>query len=350
MAHSDVMSWSLFRHGDVHDVLMDPDTFSNSSRHHAIPNALNGGEHTRYRHLLAPFFSSEAMAAFEPVCREIVVDASRQLTTGDAVNAITDLAEPVAYKSMVRFLGWPDAWWQRVQRWINGNQQATFARDRQTSKALAAEYESMVREALDAHRGHGADHDDVTSRLLQTELDGEDWTDDDIVDTLRNWVAGHGTVAGGIGILVFHLAGNQDLQQRLRNDPTLIPAAVDEILRSDGPLVSNRRTTTRDITIGGQSIPAGERLSLMWIAANRDPRAFEAPDAIQLDRDQTSNMLYGAGIHYCLGAPLARLEMQIAIEELLRHTSALSLPTPGEPSRETYPSNGIAELLVQASP
>lgn len=347
IAHSDAMSWSVFRHADVCAVLEDPDTYSNSSRHHAIPNALNGREHALARETLSPHFSAERMAATEPDCREIARDAIAALREADGGDAAALLADPVAIKTMCRFLGWPDATWARVRAWIHGNQRASFARDRDASRALAGEYEAIVREHLDAYRAGAGNPDDVTSHLIRTEIDGRRWTDDDIVATLRNWIAGHGTVAESIDIAVYHIARDANLQARLRDDPSLIPTAIDEILRADGPLVFNRRTTTRDVTLHGRSIAAGERLSLMWIAANRDPRAFEQPAEVQLDRDQAGNLLFGAGIHYCLGAPLARLELRVTIEELLAGTVEVTLASDHEPPREAYPSNGFREMPIR---
>lgn len=347
VAHSGAMNWSIFRHEDVNAVLMDPDVFSNSSRHHAIPNAMNGREHTIHRQLLEPYFSDARMAAIEPQCRAIAAEAARSLIGNDGVDAIASFAEPASIKMMCRFLGWPLDTWQRVRDWIHGNQQATFARDRVAAAALADEYTAIVMDALDARRRSPAAQDDVTSQLMATHVDGKPWTDVDIVDTLRNWIAGHGTVSAAIGIVLFHLADDQDLQRRLRAEPEVIPAAVDEILRSDGPLVSNRRTATRDVTISGRNISSGERLSLMWIAANRDPRAFDDPSTIEPGRNTEDNLLYGAGIHYCLGAPLARLEMRVAVEVLFDHTVGFSLVPDTTPGRDPYPSNGLTTLPIR---
>ncbi len=341
VSHSDAMDWSVFRHADVCAVLDDPDTYSNSSRYHAIPNALNGREHALAREALAPHFSTERMAATEPDCREIARDAIAALRDSGGGDAAALLADPVAIKTMCRFLGWPDATWARVRAWIHGNQRASFARDREAARALAAEYDAIVREHLVAHRAGSGDPDGVTSHLIRIQ------SDDEIVATLRNWIAGHGTVAESIDIVIYHLAHDTALQARLRDAPHLIPAAVDEILRADGPLVSNRRTTTRDVEIGGRKIAAGERLSLMWIAANRDPRAFDEPGEIRIDRDQSGNLLFGAGIHYCLGAPLAQLELRVAIEELLAGTAEVTLASDEEPPREPYPSNGFREMPIR---
>lgn len=346
VAHSDTMHWSLFRHADVVAALDDPETFINSSRHHAIPNAMNGPEHARHREILAAHFDGAMMAETEPRCRELALEAIRRVDSPGTMDAVADLAEPVALRTMCAFLGWPDETWIRVRDWIHGNRAATFKRDREAGRALAAEYTAMVIEALEDHRRRGIE-DDVTGRLMRTEVDGHQWTDQEIVATLRNWIAGHGTVAAALGIVIAHLAGDQALQQKLREHPELIPAAIDEIPRMDGPLVSNSRTTSRAVTIGDRAIAEGERLSLMWIAANRDPEAFDAQDDVRLDRDQGDNLLYGHGIHYCLGAPLARLELRVAVEELLANTSSFSLAEAGPLERETYPGNGFVSVPIQ---
>jgi cytochrome P450 len=347
VAHSQAMGWSLFRHADVCAALDDPETYTNSSRHHAIPNALNGPEHAAARRVLEPWFSDARMQVLEPACRGIAADAARALRDTAGGDAIARFAEPVAIMSMCRFLGWPTDTWERVRAWLHGNLQASFARDRDAAHALAAEYAAIVTDALDTRRDGRVDPGDVTSQLMRTETEGQRWTDADIIATLRNWIAGHGTVAAAIGIVVGHIAGDATLQARLRNDPALIPAAVDEILRVDGPLVSNRRTTTRPVAIDEQQIGAGEPVSLMWIAADRDPRAFDDPDAIRLDRDQSGNLLFGAGIHYCLGAPLARLELRVAVEELLAASTELTLATGEAPSRTPFPGNGYNTMPIR---
>jgi hypothetical protein len=164
---------------------------------------------------------------------------------------------------------------------------------------------------------------------------------------LRNWAAGHGTVAASLGIVVLHLAADQELQRRLRREPKLAATAIEEILRADGPLVANQRTTTRPVAIEDRTIGAEQRVSLNWIAANRDPRAFADPEAIRLDRDPAANLLFGAGIHFCLGAPLARLELRVAVEALLAKVSRFELQFADEPGRAVFPSDGLVELPLR---
>jgi cytochrome P450 len=117
------------------------------------------------------------------------------------------------------------------------------------------------------------------------------------------------------------------------------------MLRVDDPLVANRRTATSDVRIGDRTIAAGENLALMWIAANRDPRAFDEPTEVRLDRDMSGSMVWGQGIHLCLGAPMARLQLRVALEELLARTSQVAVA--GDVRRSVYPSDGLAEFSLR---
>ena len=120
-------------------------------------------------------------------------------------------------------------------------------------------------------------------------------------------------------------------------------------MRVDGPLVANRRTTTREVEIQGQIIPKGENLTLMWIAANRDPRIFNDPEVINLERRTDAGLVWGQGIHVCLGAPLARIEVRVALEEVLSRTKCIELIDPAPP-RSIYPSNGLETLHLRLKP
>ncbi|WP_308645758.1 cytochrome P450 [Ottowia beijingensis] len=119
------------------------------------------------------------------------------------------------------------------------------------------------------------------------------------------------------------------------------------MLRIDGPLAANRRIVRRAVALGGRQFEPGDRLTIHWIAANRDPRAFDEPDSFRIDRDPSPNLLYGAGIHVCPGAPLARLELRVLMEELLARTSAITLAESRPPVRAVHPDAGYAALLVR---
>lgn len=350
VAFSEFLGRSLFRHKDVVDVLDDPHTYSNVSRHLAIPNGMDPPQHTLYRRALEPYFTHERMVAFEPRCRPLAIDLVQELLARGEGDFVTEFAEPFALKALCTFLGWPLNTWERLLGWTHGNQQAAFLRDREMGRALARIFTAYVSEALQIHRDAGADvPDDVTSGLMTTAVAGKQLSDDEIVSILRNWTAGHGTVTAALSILMLYLAEHWDVQHHLRNEPNLLPDAIDEILRVDGPLVANHRTTTRDVEIEGRPIGAGERLSLIWIAVNRDPRVFDDPDEVRFDRDQRANLLFGKGIHDCLGAPLARLELRVALEELLARTSRIEPSGAEPPVRMTFPSNGLLTLPIRVS-
>jgi cytochrome P450 len=372
VAHSEFLNWSLFRHEDITHVLANPETYSSMSRHLAVPNGMDPPAHTLYREVLAPSFEDGVMASIEPGLRQIALATVQAWQDPEHVDAVSAFSEPYALQAICAYLGWPLDIWEHLRGWMHGNQQVAFSRDRAAGKVLAATMTGYVQDALDRRRESGEEAmesvshyvkeameerrehdaqptDDITARIMATEVNGKRLSDEEIVSVLRNWVAGHGTVAAAIEILVYHLAQDQALQQRLRADRTLVPEAIDEILRGDGPLVANRRTTTREVEIGGRQIDAGETLTLMWIAANRDPDVFDDAGDIQIDRDPEENLLFGAGIHVCLGAPLARLEMRIAIEELLAGTKTIELAAGLPPERDIYPGNGFRSLPIEVT-
>jgi cytochrome P450 len=302
-------------------------------------------EHTLHRAALAPHFVDEQMRRLEPRSRETAGELVDAILAKVSADVVSDFAEPFALRTLCAFLGWPEDLWECLGGWTHGNQQAAFTRDPAAGRALAKLLAEHVRSNLDEHRQTHRAAPDVTDALLATEVDGVRLDDDAIVSLLRNWIAGEGTVAGGLSLLILHLVQAPELQKRLRQDPSLIPFAVEEILRVDDPLVANRRTATADVEIGGRTIPAGDNLTLMWIAGARDPRAFEQPDEVRLDRDLSRSLVWGHGIHLCLGAPLARLQLRVALEELLARTDEVQIA--GKIRRSVYPSDGLAEFELR---
>ncbi|OFW64366.1 MAG: cytochrome [Actinobacteria bacterium RBG_13_63_9] len=350
VAYSEFLGWSLFRHEDVTRVLQERETFSNSvSRHRSVPNGMDPPEHTTYRRIIEPYFAPERMEAFEPVCRKIVSTLVQNTLASDEVELIADFAQPFAVRVQCAFLGWPAALHEPLIHWTIKSHEATLAQDRQSMSQLAREFEGFIDGMLEARLQTGAKpEDDVTAALMHERVEGRPLKREEIASILRNWTAGEiDTISAAVGILVHYLARQAGLQMQLRAEPSLLPAAIDEILRIHGPLVANRRITTRPVEIGGRKIDTGERISLNWISANRDGRVFEAPDAFRLDRDPAKNLLYGLGIHACPGAPLARLELQVAMEELLRRTTAIELAPDKSPTNATYPASGVSALPLK---
>lgn len=350
VAYSDFMGWSLFRHEDVTRVILDHDTFSSAvSQHLSVPSGMDQPEHTVYRRIIEPYFGTKRMRAFEPACRKIVVERVRDLAARGEVEFMTEVALPFAVHVQCAFLGWPSTLHDTLLQWIDKSQAATLAQDRRATSEIALEFESIIDNLLETRRASGAGPEfDVTAALMHEKVWGRPLSNEELASILRNWTAGEiGTISAAVGILIHYLAEHGDVERRLRAQPNLLGAAIEEILRLHGPLVSNRRITTRPVEIGGRKIDAGERVTLMWMSANRDERVFEEPDLFRLDRDHRKNLLWGAGIHVCPGAPLAQLEMRAFTEELLARTSALETIVENEPKLAVYPSSGFATLPLR---
>ncbi len=260
---------------------------------------------------------------------------------------IEAFAVPFALRCQCAFLGWPEDLVEPVRDWARRNRQAVLADDRSKLSEIALEFTSYVAALLEQRRCASKPPDDVMTALMRVEVNGKQLTNEELTSILRNWTVGEvGSMAAAVGILAGQLAVSPQLQQRLREEFALLPIAIEEMLRSEGPLVSNRRRVTRDVTIGGRRIAAGEQVSVMWISANRDERVFEDAGSLRLDRDQEANLLWGSGIHVCPGAPLARLELRIALEVLLSLSSDMALGQ-AAPTRLAYPENGWASLPVR---
>jgi cytochrome P450 len=137
------------------------------------------------------------------------------------------------------------------------------------------------------------------------------------------------------------------MQDQLRRHLVLLPPAIDEVLRRHGPLASNRRRVTRPVELGGRPLSTGDRLTIDWVSANRDPDVFPEPDRLRLDRHPGASLLYGAGIHVCPGAGLARLELRLLMEELLAATHVIE-PIAGQPAVAALaPACGLSSLPVR---
>ncbi len=349
VAHSDYLWWSLFRHADVMRVLEDPATFSNAASNHlSIPNAMDPPEHTPYRNIIDRYFNAERMAAFEPVCRTIADALVAAQPRGEAFDLMASFAQPFALRIQCAFMGWPESLHGPLREWIGENHRATRAGDRSAMARIATEFDGHIKQQLVLRRDAGEQApDDVTTQLLQEHINGRPLSDEEIVSIVRNWTVGElGTIAASVAILVHYLAEHPALQAELRQQPLDLPDAIDEILRIHAPLIANRRVTTCPAEIGGRTIDAGERLTLIWAAANRDETVFGDPDAFDPARNRDHNLLWGAGVHVCPGAPLAQLELRVVMKALLARTQEIVLVSDQAAERAAFPASGFSRLPV----
>jgi len=277
VAWSDALHWSFLTHADVSRALLDHETFSNAvSAHPSVPNGMDPPEHTPFRALIEPYFGADAVAAFEPVCQDIAQDLAARLPQTGEVDLIAVVAEEFALRVQCAFMGWPRTLHDPLRRWVRRNAEATRARDRDATAAVAREFDGTVRALLQARRDAGPSApDDATTRLVRERVEGRPLNDDEIVSIIRNWTVGElGTISASVGIVMQYLAERPALQDSLRTDPGALPEAIDEILRIHAPLIANRRAAMRPVEAGCRHIAAGDRVTLIWASANRDETVF----------------------------------------------------------------------------
>ncbi len=352
VAYSEYLGWSLLGHGDVVRALDDHRTFSNVvSSHPSVPNGMDPPQHTVYRQLIERYFARDRIEAFEPLCRTISCDLISGLQKDKQIDLVTQLAQLFAVRVQCAFFGWPADLHGPLVTWVRKNHEATLAQDSKAMATIALEFDGYISQLLEQRREAGAIVlNDVTTDLLRETIDAKPLNHEEIVSILRNWTVGElGTITACVGILCHYLAEKPRVQQQLRQDLRLLPTAIHKILRMYAPLIANRRVTTRPVEIGGRKIAAGERITLIWASANRDEAVFGDPDEFRLDRDPKQNLLYGRGIHICPGAQLARMELRVVMEELLKLTERFVL-LPDRPAvAAVYPASGLSLLPVQLS-
>lgn len=332
----------LTGHADVLAAIQDSATFSSRvSVHVAVPNGMDGAEHAAFRAVVDRCFTPARVAGFEP---ELRVIAAALVPATPPLEIMTAVAQPYAAAAQCAYLGWGPEAADALLTWSADSQAATRSRDRAELDRVAARFDAIIRAQLEAARAQPAAT--LTHELLAETVHDRPLADSEIVSIVRNWTAGElATIAAAVGIVVEFFARRPDVQGLLREQPGLRQPAMDEILRIDAPLLTNRRRTTREVAIGGQQIPAGEPVTIDWAAAHRDPEVFEAPEEFRLDRDPADNLLYGRGPHYCPGEGLSRLELGVVLDVLLAALPPFHLAAPA--ARATAPAAGFAEVRIE---
>jgi cytochrome P450 len=350
VAHEDG-HWVVLRHAEVVTAAQDPLTFSSKiTPRRAIPNSLDGAEHAAYRAIVDRYLTPERVAREEDQCRTHAAGIIDALPRDTTVKTIASIGTPYAVRAQSTRLGWPQTLEDELVRWIADNHAATRSGDRTRTREVAERFDHMIGTLLEARRDTPTD--DVTSELMADTVEGRPLTDDEIVSILRNWTAGDlGSLATSVGVVVHFIAAHPAIQRELRaiattNDQQALSAAIAEILRIDDPFVSNRRVTTRAVTLGGQDIAEGQQILLNWTAANRDPLVFDDPDQYNPTGNAEANLVFGTGPHECPGKELTLMELGILLEELLARTTWID-PAPDRPAvREDPPIGGWARVPV----
>lgn len=344
-------SWVVLGHAEVMAAAIDPDTFSSRvTDRRAIPNSLDGAEHRTYRALVDRYLTKERVARQEPACRALAVAIVDEVPRGVTVKTIASIGIPYAVRSQSSWLGWPTELEPALVEWMAANRAATRSGDRERTTEVAERFDQMIRDLLHARRR--TQTADVTAELMAETVHGRPLTDEETVSILRNWTAGDlGSLATSVGVLVHFLASTAAVQEEVRalvaaGDQAGLEAAAEEILRIDDPFVSNRRVATREVELGGQTIPRGGRVLLNWTAANRDPSVFTDPDGYDPQGNRGANLVFGVGPHVCPGRALTLMELRVILEELLGRTRWIELASDRASVREKPPVGGWERVPV----
>jgi cytochrome P450 len=274
--------------------------------------------------------SRARLAALEPELRAYATELVTALVEKPVTDLVADLAYPLPGRAGLGLLGIPVEDFDQIKAWSGGRVLLTYGHLPPDEQVQVAEnviafwqYVEGYVAYRDANRS-----DDFTSDILRYHDERpEEVTIDDIVNIVYAMaLAGHDSTTNAMGSMLRHLLAHQDQWRAVVEDRSLIPNAVEEALRFDGPVSGHRRTVAVDTELGGVAIPPGSRLVLLFASADRDPAHFPEPDRLDVCRENSVDHLsFGKGVHFCLGAPLARLEMRIALELLAEHAPGMHL-------------------------
>ena len=311
-------------------------------------------DHTRLRKLVTAAFTSRVAEAARPRIQAVVDELIDRVADSGCMDLIRDVAFPAPAIVIAEFLGVPAADRDRFKRWADDF--VPFI----TSGKLTLEIAQTAQEGLRAMRTYLIDivaerrrapRQDLLSRLIAAEADGDVLSDDELLSLCMTMlIGGHETTTNLIGNGMLALLRHPDQAERVPHDPSLLPGAVEEALRYDSPLQRTFRVATEPFDLAGQEIQHGQIVAMMLGAANRDPAQFPNPDVFDVTRPDNRHIAFGQGIHACFGAPLARIEGEIAIGTLVRRLLGLRLATDSLDYQSTLGLRALKALPVEFEP
>jgi cytochrome P450 len=367
--------WVVTRYDDVLAVVRDPKTFSSEVGGAATIENLPADvldarrnflefdppKHGRYRRLISTSFTPGAVARCEEWLRGLISDLLDRVPDGETFDLVHELAAPIPIRVLARVLGLPEA---QLPRLIELGDRLLVDTDPEIVGDAAYHgerpedrYKPFGSPWADELCALGRDHyaerraqprDDVLTRIATAELDGCPLSASDLDNMFALLiVAGNETTRQALALGTLALAQNPDEFARLRDHRELVPSAVEEVLRYSSPVWFFRRTATRDTQLRGVDIAAGDRVTVWFAAANRDPDHYSDPHRFDVSRNPSDTLTFGrGGPHHCLGAHLARLELRVYLEELVRRVSAVELAAEPRRLRSNF-TNGLTHLPVR---
>ena len=310
-------------------------------------------DHTRLRALVSKAFTPRVVEGLRPRIREIVDGLIARAQAAGTMDLIEEFAYPIPVNVICEMMGVPIEDHERFKGWsldiARGLDSIWLPPDSEIPRRSAAARHAIsgyFRELIAARRA--SPRGDLLSALIAAEEAGDKLNEEELVATcILILIAGHETTVNLIGNGVLALLRNPDELDRLRRTPALITNAVEELLRYDGPVQRTARVASDEATIGGRTIRKGDMVMPFIGAADRDPAQFPDPDRLDLSRADNRHLAFGWGIHFCLGAPLARVEGQIAIDALVRRLPRLALVDDTPEYRQSLTLRGLKTLPVK---
>jgi cholest-4-en-3-one 26-monooxygenase len=357
--------WGVSLYEDIQLVSRSPELFCSGKSSRPEPDSwipsminLDDPDHRRRRNLVNRGFTRQRVEAHEPKIRRICAELIASVAGKGRCDLVSEVAAPLPMIMIGDMLGVEPEDRDRLLRWsdelLGGGRARGLSREDQRAlqTGIAIEYAEYVRRVI-ADRSVRP-RNDLLSVLVHAEIDGDRLSEDEIIqESLLILVGGDETtrhvITGGTLALITH----PDERSKLQRDPSAIPAAVEELLRWVTPIQNMNRTAARDTELRGQKIHEGDRLLLLYPSGNRDERVFPEPFRFDVTRSPNPHLAFGGfGSHFCLGASLARLELRVMFEELLRRLPDLELAVPVE-ELVWRPSNfivGLEQMPVRFTP
>ena len=287
-----------------------------------------GADHARVRRLVAAAFGPRRIRDLRDRVRALVEGLLDERMEQRRMDFVADLAAPLPVQVIAELLGWPDQERHRLRPWsariVRLYEKDHTTQDEERAESATTEFAAMLTELAAERRA--APRDDLISALAAVCDEGDRLTADELISTCMLLLnAGHEATANAAGNGLWALLRHPEQMHRMRAEASMLPAAVDEMLRYDAPLQLFHRYVLEDLEFGGFELRRGEMIGLLYGSANRDSQAFDRADEFDVGRAPNRHLAFGAGVHFCLGAQLARLELEVLFETLLRRLPMLRL-------------------------
>ena len=303
--------------------------------------------HTEIRNLMNPPFKPSTVRGTEEHTRQIVRETIERLEDRSECDFVDAVSAPVSLRALTHFLGVPDKHTKRFYDWTNKLIGASDPEVSSNGRARFVVFKLFVYAALLARKRRRRPTEDVFSSLVNGSYKGASLRSLTLnMNFFLLLIAGNETTRNALSGGVQALCEHPDQFEKLRQDPSLLPQAIEEMLRWVTPVMQFRRTALRDTEVGGQEIRKGDKLVMYYGAANRDPAVFADPETFDITRRPNPHLAFGTGTHFCMGSHMARLEMRVTLEELLKRFPNLSLSGPPERLHSNFIS-GIKRMPIR---